>query len=58
MRAKFICPRCNRVADYHPDYDSYACGVCDIWLDEKCSVPQCEFCNNRPDKSSAQKDKK
>lgn len=57
MKNKFICPKCNRLADYHLDYDAYACSYCDLWLEEKCGDTNCEFCKNRPDKPSIQKDK-
>ena len=33
-------------------YDAYYDDEKDIWLEEKCDNPNCEFCKNRPTKPS------
>jgi len=30
-------------------YDAYACAHCNIWLEPRCSDPECEFCADRPE---------
>ena len=29
-------------------FDSFCCPLCNIWLEEACTSPACEFCRNRP----------
>ena len=33
--------------------DAYACLACDVWLEEKCTDPDCSFCKKRPARPSA-----
>jgi len=33
-------------------YDAYYCPDCDVWLENKCKDPDCEFCSRRPEKPS------
>ena len=53
VRSLYNCPICNRYSDYNDEYDVYYCKVCDIWLEDKCSDPNCEFCVYRPEKPSS-----
>ena len=48
------CPHCNSDLDvkYSGYYDAHYCEACDIWLESQCSDPNCEFCQDRPDKPS------
>lgn len=41
------CQRCGRVVSYSQRYDSYFCMPCNLWLEERCSEPACEFCAGR-----------
>lgn len=41
------CLHCRRVVSYSQRYDSYFCMPCNLWLEEQCSEPQCEFCAGR-----------
>lgn len=52
------CPHCNtkkKYSSWDDGYDAYYCDKCDIWLEPKCSNPECEFCSTRPDKPSEMK---
>jgi hypothetical protein len=44
------CPECLEKSSFSAFHDAYFCMNCDIWLDEKCSEPNCQYCNLRPDK--------
>ena len=46
------CHGCGQLAEYSPKYDSWYCINCNIWLEEKCSDPLCEFCSVRPEMPS------
>jgi hypothetical protein len=41
------CSHCRRVVSYSQRYDSYFCMPCNLWLEEQCSEPRCEFCAGR-----------
>ena len=41
------CPHCGRVVSYSQRYDSYFCMPCNVWLEQQCSEPSCEFCAGR-----------
>lgn len=34
---------------YSPEYDAYYCKFCNVWLENKCSNEDCEFCSQRPE---------
>mgnify|MGYP000344529055 CR=1 FL=1 len=33
--------------------DAYACMACDVWLEAKCTDPECRFCSKRAPRPSA-----
>lgn len=33
-------------------HDAMYCPRCDMWLEPKCSDPDCDFCHRRPDRPS------
>jgi hypothetical protein len=35
---------------YSVEYDAYYNSETNQWLEDKCSDPYCEYCENRPDK--------
>ena len=37
---------------YNEQYDSYYDPVNDVWLESKCSDPNCDYCSNRPERPS------
>lgn len=41
--------KCGSERKYDNDYDAYYCGPCNVWAEEKCTDPNCEFCPNRPE---------
>lgn len=41
-----------RLSPYDCGHDAIFCMTCDLWLEPKCSDPDCEFCANRPEKPS------
>ncbi len=43
------CPECGSPNKYSAEYDTYYCERCNLWLEEKCNDPKCEYCNKRPD---------
>lgn len=47
-----VCKRCKKPGVRNEKHDVYACAECDVWLEEICEDPYCEFCSGRPDKPS------
>ncbi len=46
--SNFVCI-CNQcVKDYDEDFDAYFCRTCNVWLEEACKDPSCDFCASRP----------
>ena len=41
---------CNSKKKFSDQYDAYYCASCNEWMESKCDDPECEYCNNRPDK--------
>ena len=41
--------KCGSQRKYDNDYDAYYCGPCNVWAEEKCTDPNCEFCPDRPE---------
>ena len=39
---------CLAPKNYSEEYDCYYCEPCNIWSEDKCDDPMCEFCNRRP----------
>jgi predicted RNA-binding Zn-ribbon protein involved in translation (DUF1610 family) len=52
---KLMCKTCGQGLDYSERHDAYFCANCDEWIENKCSDPECGFCNDRPDKPSEAK---
>ncbi len=50
------CPFCGRQKAYSMRYDAYYCPPCDLWLEEVCGDPECEFCAGRPERPSQAKE--
>lgn len=48
----YVCPHCGKRTSFNCQFDAYYCPNCDIWVEEKCDNPNCEYCSNRPDKPS------
>ena len=46
------CQVCNSEVQYSVRYDAHYCELCNAWLEEKCTEPDCEYCAARPDKPS------
>ncbi len=42
------CPQCGSPNKYSAEYDTYYCEKCNLWLEEKCDDPTCQYCNKRP----------
>ena len=40
---------CQAPKNYSDEYDCYYCTPCNIWVEDKCSDADCEFCNLRPE---------
>lgn len=40
---------CNKTQQYSKKYDAYYCEQCNIWLEDKCNDPECEYCPSRPE---------
>ncbi len=40
--------QCCSSKKYNERYDAYFCSFCDVWIEEKCSDMDCEFCKDRP----------
>lgn len=36
--------------EYNEKYDTYYCKKHNVWLEEKCPDPLCEYCSIRPNK--------
>jgi hypothetical protein len=45
--SRSIC--CQEPKKYSEEYDTYYCKACNIWLEDKCDDPTCEYCTKRPD---------
>lgn len=43
---------------YSAEHDAAYCPICDIWLEQKCSDPECSYCKDRPEKPSSIKEQK
>jgi hypothetical protein len=41
---------CGSESAYNEAYDSFFCKASNIWLDDKCSETDCDFCSKRPEK--------
>lgn len=46
---KSVCSECEKPLLYFYTYDAICCISCNVWTEEKCSDPECEFCSKRPD---------
>ena len=46
------CSGCSSEVQYSNRYDSYFCELCNQWLEQSCTDPNCEFCSSRPKKPS------
>lgn len=49
MCAKSSCPTCNSNREYNENFDAYYCDNCNIWLEAKCTDPECRYCPKRPE---------
>ena len=43
---------------YNRKHDAYYCEACDEWLEKSCGDPDCDYCNDRPEKPSMVKESK
>ena len=39
---------CEDTKQRSEKYDAYYCVECNVWLEDKCDDPTCEFCPSRP----------
>jgi hypothetical protein len=46
------CPTCGQPTTRIERVDAYACLACDVWLEDPCNDPTCEFCAKRPGRPS------
>ena len=53
-----ITHNCEHPRSYCPRFDAYYCERCDVWKEDRCSDPDCEFCKGRPEKPSEVGEKK
>jgi hypothetical protein len=44
------CPKCKRATAVSKTYDAAYCSACNLWLEGRCSDPQCQYCSKRPAK--------
>lgn len=44
------CTKCGQNKVYYDKYDTLFCPDCNVWLESRCSDPNCENCSTRPDK--------
>ena len=44
----FFCDHCGSVRVYYDKHDAYFCPSCNIWLEGRCSDPDCNYCSGRP----------
>lgn len=42
------CPKCGAGDVYHEELDAYFCPCCNVWLEENCGDPGCQYCAERP----------
>ena len=42
------CPFCGSKIKYSERFDAKYCHFCDVWLEQACSDPTCEYCAYRP----------
>ena len=47
-----VCERCVSDLLYCGLRDAYLCPVCDRWVENACSDPQCGYCPGRPERPS------
>lgn len=43
------CPFCGEERYMNWEFDAYFCPCCNLWLEEKCSSPNCRYCAGRPE---------
>ena len=43
------CSDCGVDKKYNSKYDAYYCQRCNVWLEDKCDEPECEYCRERPE---------
>ena len=44
------CAECNTQGVRSEKYDAYYCKRCNVWLEPRCSLCACPYCETRPDK--------
>ena len=47
-----FCKFCGTAAEICPEYDAMYCPTCDIWVEQRCGDPFCEFCTDHPPRPS------
>jgi NADH pyrophosphatase NudC (nudix superfamily) len=52
MDVNRFCPDCGGEKQYSSKVDTYYCELCNKWLEEKCTDPECHYCTTRPEKPS------
>ena len=52
MSSKNFCSKCRSETKYSNKYDAYYCELCNKWLENTCSDPECTYCQTRPEKPS------
>lgn len=51
-KGEFICEKCHNVLKYNRKHDAEYCDICDLWAIKACGDPECDYCNDRPEKPS------
>ena len=44
-----VCKQCGTNTVWNAKLDTIFCPRCNIWLEKKCTEPDCEYCQNRPE---------
>jgi hypothetical protein len=44
------CRKINSPREYSEEYDAYYNAVTNEWLEPKCTVSECRYCSNRPER--------
>jgi primosomal protein N' len=57
MKKTFTCKKCKNLFTYSKKRDAYFCKFCDRWEEIDCLDESCQFCKNRPEKPSQDKEK-
>ena len=49
---------CGKLPCYNDKFDAWFCPACRVWIEAKCSDPDCWRCQSRPETAPARKSRK